>query len=77
MIDIKYQKLVFAFFMALIMSCIMSLLISIFNVGLSNLIIEKWLSAWRFAFLVAFPTIMVVVPQVQKLMKILIKNTNN
>lgn len=60
----KYQKLIFAFLMALIMSCIMSLLISVFNVGLSQNIVHIWLKAWSFAFVVAFPTVSVVAPLV-------------
>ncbi|RZK88387.1 MAG: DUF2798 domain-containing protein [Pedobacter sp.] len=64
MIDRKYQKIVFAFFMAPLISCIISLVINIFNVGLvSN--IHIWLKAWLFAFIVAFPTITAVAPLAQ------------
>lgn len=73
MIDSKYQRIVFAFFMALLMSCIMSLVISIFNVGLVSNIIHIWLKAWAFAFIIAFPTITVVAPIVQKLVSLVIK----
>ena len=73
MIKHKYQKLVFAFFMALIMSCIMSFVISAFNVGLHSQIVQVLLKAWAFAFVVAFPTIMVVAPIVQKLVNLVIK----
>lgn len=45
MIDRKHQRIVFAFFMALLMSCIMSLVISIFNVGLTSHILSIWLKA--------------------------------
>ena len=76
MIDRKHQKIVFAFFMALLMSCIMSLVISIFNVGLVSNIIHVWLRAWAFAFIVAFPTITVVAPIVHKhFIKELVKAT--
>ncbi len=67
MISAKYQKLVFAFFMALIMSCVMSFIISVFNVGLVANIVAIWLKAWGFAFVVAFPTITVVAPVAQRL----------
>jgi len=45
----------------------MSLLISIFNVGFVSNIIHVWLKAWAFAFIVAFPTIIAVVPLVNRL----------
>lgn len=67
MISRQYHRYVFSFFMALLMSCIMSLVISIFNVGLVNNIISIWLKAWSFAFIVAFPTIIIVSPFVHKL----------
>jgi len=73
-IDKKYQNLVFAFFMALLMSCIMSLVISIFNVGLVNYILAVWIKAWGFAFIVAFPTVTLVVPVVRKMVNLVIKD---
>ncbi len=67
MVSRKHHKLVFSFFMALLMSCIMSLVISIFNVGLVENIVFIWLKSWVFAFCVAFPTVYVVAPFVHKL----------
>ena len=73
MIPGKYQQLVFAFFMAGLMSCLMSLVISIFNVGLVDNILQIWLHAWGFAFVVAFPAVLVVVPLVRRLVTLAIK----
>lgn len=67
MISRKHHKVVFSFFMALLMSGIMSFVISVFNVGMVSNIITLWLQAWSFAFIVAFPTIMIVSPVVHKL----------
>lgn len=77
MIDRKHHKIVFSFFMSLLMSCIMSLVISIFNVGLVSNIIFIWLKAWAFAFTVAFPTILLVSPLVHKLVSLVLKEDNN
>jgi len=52
----------------------MSLVISIFNVGLVNYILAVWIKAWGFAFIVAFPVITLVVPVVRKLVSLVIKN---
>ncbi len=76
MIDRKYQKIVFAFFMGLLMSGLMSLVISIFNIGLVPNIITIWLKAWLFAFSVAFPAIVLVSPLVQKLLATVLKDDN-
>jgi len=72
MISRKHHKTVFSFFMALLMSCIMSFVISVFNVGMVSNIIAIWLKAWSFAFLVAFPTIIVVSPIVHKLVTLVL-----
>ncbi len=74
MISRKYQRVVFSFFMALLMSGIMSLVISVFNVGLVSNIISIWLRAWSFAFVVAFPTILVVAPLVHKLVAMVLQD---
>lgn len=73
MIDRKHHRIVFALFMSLLMSCIMSLVISIFNVGLVSNIVHVWLKAWGFAFIVAFPTITVVAPIVNKLVSLVLR----
>lgn len=73
MIDRKHHKIVFALFMALLMSCIMSFVISVFNVGLVSNIFYVWIEAWAFAFIVAFPTITVVAPIVHKLVSLVLK----
>lgn len=73
MINRKYQQLVFAFFMALLMSCVMSFVISVFNIGFVDNIIFVWLEAWRFAFFVAFPVVLLVSPVVRKLVILVIK----
>ena len=73
MIDRKYQPVVFGFFMALLMSCLMSFVVSIFNVGFVNNILIIWLKAWVFSFIVAFPTVLVVAPIVRKLVTVCLK----
>lgn len=67
MIHSKHQKLVFAFFMALMMSCLMSFVITAFNIGMHNELIHLWLKAWCFAFVVAFPAITLVAPIANRL----------
>ncbi len=63
----QYTQLLFVFFMALCLSCIMSLVMSLRTFGMEGAWIARWLSAWGFAFIVAFPTAYLVVPRVRKL----------
>jgi len=51
----------------------MSLVISVFNVGWVSDIVSIWLNAWLFAFVVAFPTIIMVSPVVHKLVSLALK----
>lgn len=71
-INKQYTPQVFSFFMALLMSCIMSFIISVFNVGLVDNIVLIWLKAWLFAFIVAFPTILLITPTVRKLVAVVV-----
>ena len=73
MIEQKYQSLVFSFFMALLMSGIMSFVISLFYLGFIENIFFIWLKAWGFAFVVAFPVILIVTPVVRVLVAFFIK----
>lgn len=77
MISRKHHKLVFSFFMALLMSAIMSFVISVFNVGMVTNIVTIWLQAWSFAFIVAFPTITIISPLVHKLVSFVLDEDSN
>ena len=60
--------------MTLLMSCIMSLVISIFNLGLVSNIISLWLSAQVFAFMFVFPSVILISPSVHKLVSLFLKD---
>ncbi|MBN2964090.1 DUF2798 domain-containing protein [Sulfurospirillum sp. T05] len=73
MIPKRYEFLLFAFFMSLFMSFLMSGVITLINIGAVEGFLLLWFLAFVKAFLVAFPTILVVVPQVRKLVGLLIE----
>jgi len=75
MIPRKFQSIVFAFFMGLLMSCLMSFVVTTFNVGMVENLITIWLEAWGVAFSVAFPTIIVVAPIVRRLSETVLADT--
>lgn len=70
MINPKYSHYLFSFLMALFMSCIMSFVITLFNVGLVGDLGYIWLKAWLFAFVVAFPVITIVAPLVRNVVSL-------
>lgn len=53
--------------MALIMSALMSFVVTSYNLGFIPELIDRWLQAWRLAFIVAFPTLLIVAPIVRLL----------
>lgn len=66
MIPQKYASLLFAFLMAFFMSLWMSLVLTLFNVGLGHSFIGIWLRGWLLAFVVAFPTTLLLAPIVRR-----------
>ncbi|OUR69513.1 hypothetical protein A9Q76_09385 [Arcobacter sp. 31_11_sub10_T18] len=72
MIAKKYEALVFALVMGAFMSGFMSLVITYINLGLVDNFREMWLGAYWKAFVIAFPTILVVIPQVRKVVGVLV-----
>jgi len=73
MIDKRYEFVLFAFLMALFMAGFMSFIVTLINVGFVDGILSMWFEAYWKAFLVAFPTIFLVVPRVRKIVDILVK----
>ncbi len=72
MIAKKYEMLLFAFIMGAFMSGFMSLVVTFINIGFIDNFVYFWLSAYWKAFLIAFPTILFVIPRVRKIVNILI-----
>lgn len=59
--------------MALMMSCIVSLVVTAVNVGFVDNLISIWLRAWVTAFCIAFPAIVLLAPIARKLSGIILK----
>lgn len=59
--------------MASLMTFIMSGVVSFVNMGLVDNFLNIWAGAFGKAFLVAFPSVLIVVPIVKRLVKKLVK----
>jgi hypothetical protein len=61
------ERFYFPFFMALFMSGLMSFQLLIIANGLSNDLFIIWINTWPKAFLVAFPSAILVTPLISKI----------
>jgi len=73
MIPSRYSPYVFSFFMSLLMSGVMSFCITLLNLGWVTGLLMLWLQAWSAAFVIAFPTIVLVTPLVRKLVSLVVR----
>lgn len=58
----RYAPKLLAFFTSLIMSFVMSMAITFLNLGWVDDFVARWMHAWLTAFMIAFPTILLVLP---------------
>jgi hypothetical protein len=71
-IPAKYASLVMPFLLSILMTCIVSLISTLRGVGWTHRLLELWPSAWGLSWLVAFPTLLLVLPLVKKLTALLL-----
>ena len=68
----RYALVTFYFFMALLMSGLMSLVVTTINMGWVPNLVSIWIKAWTVGFIAALPAIMVVTPMVKKIVQNLV-----
>ncbi|KIM10767.1 MAG: hypothetical protein KU37_08525 [Sulfuricurvum sp. PC08-66] len=66
MLSVKYLQYVLSFMLSMLMSFIMSGVITLINVGLPDDFFTLWMRAWASAFVIAYPTILLVFPLARK-----------
>lgn len=64
--------IIMPFLLSVLMTLIISLITSIFSLGVAGFSADKWLSAWGISWLIAFPTLLIALPLVRKLTKSII-----
>ncbi|WP_319381300.1 DUF2798 domain-containing protein [Thiomicrorhabdus sp.] len=69
----RHHHFVFAFFMALFMSFLMSGVISAMNVGIPENFLVIWFHAWWTAFIIAYPSVLFVSPIVRRITNKLVR----
>lgn len=68
-IDQRYASTLLAFITSLLMSCLMSLVVTLRHVGFVTEVWALWMEAFPVAFAVAFPTALVVLPIARRLIE--------
>jgi hypothetical protein len=62
----RYSAVVMPFFLSIIMTCVISLISTLRGVGLVPGLLSFWLGSWALSWVIAFPTLLVVLPLVRK-----------
>ncbi|MFZ6876186.1 DUF2798 domain-containing protein [Undibacterium sp. Di27W] len=69
----RYAALVMPFFLSILMTFIVSLISTLRSVGLADHLVQIWMGSWALSWLVAFPTLLVVLPLVRRLTGMLVE----
>ena len=69
----RYGALLMPFILSLLMSAIVSFIATVKNVGITDGLMLRWLEAWEISWLIAFPTLLVVLPLVRRIVGLLVE----
>ncbi|HWY33157.1 MAG TPA: DUF2798 domain-containing protein [Nitrosopumilaceae archaeon] len=67
------NKIVFALIMGIVTTGIISFTLISVNIGFTEKFLHIWLRSWGMAYLVVIPAILIIGPQIQKLVDYLLK----
>ncbi len=68
----RYAALLMPLLLSIIMTCVISGVSTLLALGPSQEALRRWPEAWGFSWLVAFPTLLVVLPIVRRLVALLV-----
>jgi predicted membrane metal-binding protein len=66
------QKILFALLMSVVTTEIISFSVIAFNVGFSANFLNLWFKSWLIAYIIAVPAILLIAPQVEKLVWVIL-----
>lgn len=69
----RYAALLMPLALSLLMSAVVSFIATLKSVGMVSDIASLWLGAWEVSFLIAFPTLLVVLPLVRRFVALLVE----
>jgi hypothetical protein len=63
----RYAGIVMPLLLSIFMSCIVAGISTVKSVGLASGLLQMWMAAWGVSWLVAFPSLLVVLPLVRRI----------
>jgi len=69
----RYTAIVLPFLLSIIMTFVVSMVSTLRSLGLEEFSLYVWMSAWVISWLIAFPTLLLVLPVVRKITAILVQ----
>jgi hypothetical protein len=69
----RYAGLLMPLILSGMMSAVVSFIATLNSVGFVANLLSLWLSAWSVSFLIAFPTLLLVLPIVRRLVSLLVE----
>ena len=71
----KYNGIVMPLLLSLLMTMLVSCISTLKIAGVTPEFFTLWMSSWAISWLIAFPTLLVLLPIVRKLTTLLVKHT--
>ena len=69
----RYAALLMPLILSLLMSAVVSFIATLKTVGMTAEVVGLWLDAWRISWLIAFPTLLIVLPFVRRIVALLVE----
>jgi hypothetical protein len=69
----RYAGLLTPFILSILMSGIVSFIATVKTAGLHEELVSIWLGAWQVSWVIAFPTLLLVLPLVRRIVSLLVE----
>jgi hypothetical protein len=69
----RYAGLLMPFLLSLLMSGIVSFIATLKTAGIQDGLVMLWLGAWEVSWLIAFPTLLLILPLVRRIVSLLVE----
>ena len=70
----KYAPFVMPFILSLFMTCIISGISTMHSIGINAAALHAWPSAWLLSWMIGFPTLLIVLPIVRRIVAAIVEN---
>ena len=68
----RYAAVVMPFFLSVFMTCVVSAISTLRGIGLAPHFLSVWLGSWGWSWVIAFPTLLLVLPIVRKMTRFVV-----